>query len=76
MTVYEESVCTYCETLHDCPLGEALRGPKREVVCTECYKLFEYQDIDRALLNIREREKVSLKRLAERIQVLIIAEEK
>lgn len=75
MTVYDETVCAYCETISDFPLGEALRGPKKETVCVECYKQFEYQDVDRALLSIRDREKVSLRRLAERVQVLIIAEE-
>jgi len=69
--VTEEFVCTHCGIIFDCDLGGAPRTPRNQVVCLECYPLFEYQEIDRSLLSICKREKISLKNLGERIRVLI-----
>lgn len=39
-----EEVCSQCETIYDCHIGEALRGAKDEIVCPECYRTTEAEE--------------------------------
>lgn len=72
---YEETACTHCGTLTEHPVGGGLRGPHDEPLCSECYPIFEYFEIDKAILGLCEYHKITLKRLAERTQVLLVMNE-
>ncbi len=74
MRGYEESACTYCDRLSCHPIGKGFRGPRDEQVCKDCYQIFEYYDVDQALLRLCKNHKITLKKLAERVQVLLVSE--
>lgn len=42
--VSEESVCSHCGTIYDCPIGASLRGLQDENLCQECYWTVEEED--------------------------------
>lgn len=73
MNVFEEYVCVLCGAIYES--AAPLRDPKNRIVCGECYDEAQYILIDDALRMITRREKISLKKLANRLQVLIINEE-
>lgn len=76
MRGYHEYACTYCEAISCHPIGQGFRGPRDEQVCKDCYQIFEYHDVDQAVLDLCKHHRITLKKLADRVQVLIIAEEK
>ncbi len=49
--VSEEVVCSRCDTIYDCHIGGALRGPRDEVVCSECYRNIEYHEAEAPTIN-------------------------
>ena len=74
MRGYEETACTHCGTLSYHRVGQSFRGPRDEQVCKECYATFEYYDVDQAILKLCNDHKITLKKLAERVQILLITE--
>lgn len=76
MRGYEEYACSYCDAVSCHPIGKGLRDPNDKPVCKDCYQVFEYYDVDQAILSLCRHNKITMKKLAERVQFLIIAEEK